>query len=666
LIYQTHTYFNAKKELKLKKIVQSILILIFSAWILQDAPRAQESLPQPEQVEQTTPSGQGPTDRAELEAFLEGIMASYMESHHIAGATLAVVKDGKIFFAKGYGYADVKEKKPVVADKTLFRPGSGSKLFTWTAVMQLVEQRKIDLNADINIYLKDFKIPDTYPEPITMTHLLTHTPGFEDFINEIGARRAEDVVPLAKFLARKMPTRVLPPGKLTSYSNYGTGLAGYVVEKVSGMPFEDYIEEYIFELLDMKQSTFRQPLPSHLADYMSGGYTYEKGIYKPHEFEYINGIAPAGSMSTTATDMAKFMIAHLQNGKYGENRILEEETAKLMHTQLFTHDPRVDGNAYGFWEMTHNNIRTISHGGDTFLFHSLFSIVPEKNLGLFVSFNSVGGSWPVYDNLIKAFLNHYYPAAKLADIKPPTDFKKHVRRLIGSYGVTRVVSTTYEKLMALIMVAKVEATEDSTLLITMPMGLGSKQLVEVEPLVYREVGGQDIFVFRENSKGRITHAFFSQIPILAGVKLAWYETPGFHYSLLAICMILFLSTLGWPASALSKLLCRRRREIPGAPWLVRVIAGGMSVLYIIFFIGMFSAVSDPLEFVFGVPSPLKILLILPILSALLTIGALFFVYVGWKNKYWTVCGRVHYTLVVLASLFFLCFLAYWNLLGFHF
>jgi len=650
----------------MKKIIHFFLLIIIIAWVLQGAPQAQESLPQPEQAEQVIPSRQGPTDRAELEAFLEGIMASNMESYHIAGATLAVVKDGEIFFAKGYGYADVKEKKPVIADKTLFRSGSISKLFTWTAVMQLVEQGKIDLNVDINIYLKDFKIPDTYPEPITMTHLLTHTPGFEDVINEMAARRAEDLVPLAEFLERKMPARVLPPGKLTSYSNYGAALAGYIVEIISGVPFEDYVEENIFKLLDMQQSTFRQPLPSRLANDMSVGYKYEKGIYKPHGFEYINGLAPAGSMSTTATDVAKFMIAHLQNGKYGENRILEEETAKLMHTQLFTHDPRVDGNAHGFWEMTHNNIRTISHGGDTFLFHSILSIVPEKHLGLFVSFNSFGGSWPVYDNFIKAFLNHYYPAPELADIKPPQDLKKRVNRLIGSYGVTRVVSTTYEKLMALMMVVKVEATEDSTLLITMPMGLGSKQWVEVEPLVFREVGGQDTVVFGENSKGRISNVFFSQIPILAGVKLTWYKTPGFHYSLLAICMILFLSTLSWPASALSKLLCRSKKEIPGAPWLVRLIAGGMSMLYIFFLIGIFSTGSDPLEFMFGVPSALKILLILPILSALLTIVALFFAYVGWKNKYWTVCGRVHYTLVVLASLFFLWFLAYWNLLGFHF
>jgi len=650
----------------MNKVIQVILMLILIG-LLQFAGQVQQSLPESEQVTQIIPSTQGLADRIELEAFLDGIMTAHMESYHIAGATLAVVKEGEIFFAKGYGYADVENKKPVIADKTLFRPGSVSKLITWTAVMQLFEQGKLDLNADLNIYLKDFKIPDTYPEPITMKHLLTHTPGFEDVINEMAARSAEDLVPLAEFLARKMPARVLPPGKLTAYSNYGTALAGYIVEKVSGMPFENYVEENIFKPLDMLYSTFRQPLPSQLEDNMSAGYTYEKGVYKAEDFEYINGLAPAGSMSTTATDMAKFMIAHLQYGKYGENRILKEETAKLMHTQLFTHDSRVDGNAYGFWERNLNNLRTIGHGGDTVWFHALLVLVPEQNLGFFVSYNSGGlGTLLARDELMQAFLDRYYPMPEMPELKPSLDFKKGARRFAGSYGITRVVSTTYEKLMTLMMVTKVEATEDGTLLITLPAGLGSKQWVEVEPFVFREVGGQDTLVFREDSKGRISHAFFSPFPIFACVKLAWYKTPGFHYSLLSISMILFLSTLGWPVGALSRLLCKRKKEIPGAPWLVRVIAGGMSVLYILFLIGMFLVVSDQMELMFGVPPLLKIVLVLPIISALLTIGALFFTYVAWKNKYWSVCGRVHYTLVALASLAFLWFLIYWKLLGYHF
>ena len=122
---------------------------------------------------------QGPTDPAELEAFLDELLAKDMEEYHIAGAAVSVVKDGKLFFAKGYGYADLEKGIPVDPEQTIFRIGSIGKMFTWTAVMQLVEQGKLDLDADVNTYL-DFRIPDTYPQPITLKHLMTHTSGFED------------------------------------------------------------------------------------------------------------------------------------------------------------------------------------------------------------------------------------------------------------------------------------------------------------------------------------------------------------------------------------------------------------------------------------------------------------------------------------------------------
>ncbi|MFV9630163.1 MAG: serine hydrolase domain-containing protein [Methanosarcinales archaeon] len=201
---------------------------------------------------------QGPTDPQELEAFIDGVMVAQMEAYYIPGATISVVKDGELFFAKGYGYADMEYGKPVIANETLFRIGSVSKLFTWTAVMQLAEQGKLDLNADVNTYLTDFKIPDTYPEPITLAHLMTHTAGFEDY-HRIFARSADDIEPLGEYLANNMPARVRPPGEFIAYSNYGTSLAGYIVEEVSSMPFDVYIEENIYKPLDIQRSTFRQP-----------------------------------------------------------------------------------------------------------------------------------------------------------------------------------------------------------------------------------------------------------------------------------------------------------------------------------------------------------------------------------------------------------------------
>src|SRR5947208_8005065 len=200
--------------------------------------------------------------KADFETFLDALIPSQLRNRNIAGAVVSVVKDGQVLFQKGYGYADVEAKKPVLPDQTLFRPGSISKLFTATAVMQLVEQGRLDLDRDINDYL-DFTIPKTYPEPITLRQLLTHTGGFEETLKNLFVAHESDMKPLRTYLVNQMPARIFPPGQIPSYSNYGFTLAGYIVELVSGETFERYIETHILKPLRMTNSTFDQPLPPH-------------------------------------------------------------------------------------------------------------------------------------------------------------------------------------------------------------------------------------------------------------------------------------------------------------------------------------------------------------------------------------------------------------------
>ncbi len=620
-----------------------------------------------EETQALAPFKEGPSDPVELEAFIDGIMSIHLETNHIAGATFSLVKDGELFLAKGYGYADREKKIPVKAEETLFRPGSISKLFVWTAVMQLYEQGKLDLDADINTYLRKFKVPETFPQPITMKHLMSHTAGFEEMIKEMSVRDAKDLVPLGEFLATHLPARVIPPGKLAAYSNYGTALAGYIIEEISGIPFEEYIEEHIFKPLKMEKSTFRQPLPLHLKDLMSVGYSFEKGIFKAHDFELINGLAPAGSMSTTATDMANFMIAHLEKGRFQEKRILKEETIRLMHSRLFTHHPKVNGNAYGFWELKLNELKMIEHGGDTAWFHSFLVLIPEKNVGLFVSYNSAGGGGFAREELVKAFLDRYYPGEEKPLPQPPSDFKKRAKKFLGTYRFTRVVHTSYEKMMALLMKVEVKATPENTLLITLPAGLGAKQWVEVEPLIFQEVSGQDTLVFQEDERGHIIHAFVNSFPYFALVKMRWFETPLFSLSLVLICVLLFLSVLRWPLSSLLRRLCQpEAKEGKKAPSTFRLIVSLMAILYLIFIIGVLLVLSDYMKLMFGVPLSLKILLFLPLFSSFLTFIAIFISLVTWIKGYWSWCARFHYTLIVLGSIAFIWFLNYWNLLGFKY
>lgn len=615
-------------------------------------------------------SASGPTDPKELEAFMDGAINAELMAHHIPGATVAVVKDGKIILAKGYGYADIDKRKPVVANETLFRVGSVSKLFVWTAVMQLAEQGKLDLDADVNVYLKDFQIPATYSRPITLKDLMTHTPGFEDLASggRLFVRNYTDIMPLVEDMKDNMPARVRPPGEITAYSNYGAALAAYIVEQVSGLPFDRYVEENILSPLKMNNSTFRQPLPPELSKQTSNGYRYSNNAYTSEPFEYLQ-VWPAGSMSATSEDMAKFMIAHLQNGRYGNTSILKNATAQKMHSQLFTNDPKISGWTYGFWEMRLNNQSTIGHGGDTILFHTMLALLPEHNLGIFVSYNEQS-SEPAGGELLQAFMDRYYPVPPLPAPKPVSGFEKNASKFAGSYRPTRSAYTNFEKIGALFQEVQVHPGPNSTLMTSQP-GLGQGQWVEVASLVFRPVNNASYplllsegLVFDEDSQGNINHFFYVNNPTTAYEKVAWYDDANFNYTLLGACIILFLSTLIWP---IGWIFNRGPIKPEGLDKAARWLAGGASMLNLLFMIGLAVMSSIALTIlIYSIPPPLIALFAAAIIAAIMALASTAFTVLAWKDGYWSIAGRLHYTLVVIALLAFILWLNNWNLLGFKF
>ena len=323
----------------------------------------------------------------DLEAFYDGQFPYAIRRGDIAGGVIVVVKDGKILFAKGYGYSDLATYAPVIPDQTEFRPGSVSKLFTWTAVMQLVGEGKIDLDRNVNDYL-DFKIPAKFGKPITMRELMTHTAGFEDGISGAWVKKPSEFVPLRTYLINHIPSRIYPPGKIVAYSNYGATLAGYIVQRVSGEPFDDYVANHIFKPLDMTRSTMAQPAPPAIASNVSKAYATASGG-KAIPFELIE-VAPAGSLTSTGTDMAHFMIAQLQNGAYDGATIFSPATAQLMHSPQSRMAPGTNGFDLGFYQENRNGLRIIGHAGDTEAFHSDLHLLLDKNVGLFMSFNGAG------------------------------------------------------------------------------------------------------------------------------------------------------------------------------------------------------------------------------------------------------------------------------------
>lgn len=604
-----------------------------------------------------------------IEDFVEGIIAAQFQSHDLAGATIAIVDDGAPIFLKGFGYSNIETGDGVDPISTLFRPGSISKLFTWTAVMQLVEQGKIDLDEDVNSYLSRFQIPGTFDTPVTMRNLLTHTPGFEDGpMVGLFLEHPEDLVPLEDYLKDKLPARVRAPGTYMSYSNYGTALAGLIVSNVSGMPFDDYIEEKIFGPLDMNYASFREPLPEHLQPHMATGYYPAATTLVPRDFEYIHSVGPAGAMSASAGDMAKFMIAHLDDG--GTDivcirapcpgaRILKPETARLMREQLFTQDPRLPGVAHGFWEVNGPTMRTIGHGGDTIYFHSQLIMVPEQKFGLFVSYNAPDGA-AAASELADAILQRYFTFEPVdAPIMQGAleGFEVRMEKITGLYRVNRRSFTKVDKVASFGAIT-VKSAGDGLIDI---FGYKPMRLREVEPFVFEQVDGPEKLIFETDGDDKVIHAFIASIPFIGLDKLGPLDAPNLHALvvclMMIVCVFAFYKALRHPG----QMLTAYGRSAPASAALL--ISNLLVFAFVIWFSALMAIGLDTL--VFGYPPAMPLALTLPVLAAPLTILTAMFAVSQWQKGTGPAWGRIKYTANVALLIVFFAVLKYWNLLGWN-
>ncbi|MFL6765077.1 MAG: serine hydrolase domain-containing protein, partial [Sphingomicrobium sp.] len=493
----------------------------------------------------------------DLNTWLDGYMPYAISKGDIPGAVVVVVKDGQVLTERGYGYADLAKKTKVDPKATLFRPGSISKLFTWTALMQQVEQGKVDLNADVNKYI-DFKIPPFEGKPITVLNLMTHTPGLEEQVKDLITLGEKTQVPYDTLLKRWTPNRIYAPGTTPAYSNYGASLAGYIVQRTSGEPFDAYLEHHIFGPLGMAHSSFRQPLPANLKPLMAEGYV--SGKDKPYGYEFVNA-APAGALAASGDDMGRFMIAHLQNGTYNGQEILKPATAQLMHSRANMPFPAGDGMAHGFYETNINGMRVIAHGGDTVAFHSDLHLFLDKNVGIFVSFNSAGkegAAGPLRNSLFENFADRYFPEAPDAVQKAvPNGAKADAEKLAGVYSTTRGSRSNFLAIVDLIGQAKVGVDSDGNPLIADAKGLNGqpRKWTHIGPMLWRDADGHDL-LSATVADGKATRFSYGELaPIIDYDRTPGYRSSAWILPLLYCSLaILFLTVVLWP----TRLLVRRK------------------------------------------------------------------------------------------------------------
>jgi len=596
-----------------------------------------------------------------LEAFVDGLVLPLMKNHNIPSGTIAMVKGGDVIFAKGYGYQNIEKNIRVDPAKTLFRPGSTSKLFTWVAVMQMVEQGKLDLDADINKYLKSFQIKDTYPgQPVTMRHIMTHTAGFEEgFVGYLIKDDPAEIISLAESMKRYQVERVNPPGAQSSYSNYATALAGLIVSNISGIEFSDYIQREIFDVLGMKSSSFKEPLPDYLNENMALAYAYENGTFAEKPFEIISNFGPAGAMSATATDMVKFAQAILNGGEYNGGRVLKKTTVKQMLTRNFSHDDRLMGMALGFYETEENGLRFVGHGGDTQYFHSDLTIDAQNEIAYFISFASEEGG-VIRSAFTGAFYDTFYPEEQ-KEIVPLDDFATRADKYAGNYLMWRSGFSKIEKPLMLVSGITVQSTQDDTLVVDL-MG-DVTQYVEVEKNLFQALNDTGKLAFQENTKGEITGFVLDGLPFMSIFKAPFYYTSGFNFSLLGLAILSFVGVL--LRFAYQRADYRQLPEGVRSVARASIIVASANILTIVSGAIVMMIVSD--EIFTRIPLLFKLWLFMPIIATLAGLYHAYNAVTVWQQGLLvSLWARVRYTVVAAGALFMCWFYYFWNILGFQY
>lgn len=632
--------------LSVNKLICALAVLFGFSAVSGHAARAADGIPDV-------------TNPIVVEAFVDGVVTPAMKRHHSPSGVVTVMKNGKIIFAKGYGYIDVDKRIPVDPDTSLFRPGSISKLFTWVSVMQLVEQGGLNLDVDVNQYLKDFQIEDSWPgQPVTLRHIMTHTAGFEDgFLGYLIIDDPERIMPLSQALARYQPVRVNPPGKHTAYSNWATALAGLIVSNVSGIAFNDYVQKNIFDVLGMKNSSFVEPLPPALDANMAKAYGYSAGKYVERNYEIISNFGPAGALAASAYDISLFARALLAGGEYDGRRILNPETLQSMIDEGFAHDGRVRGMGLGFIKHLFGpeGFDNFGHGGSTTIFKSHLGLSLQEDFMLFSSFSGPGAG-QTHGALVKNFYDYFFPR-EVPVISPATDFIERGARYEGKYNSWRSNFTKFEALMRAFGGMEVTSMPDGTLMI------GPKRYVEVGDNLFRETDGYGRIAFQENANGQVTGFVIDGTGVMQFYKAPFYETAGFTNLFVGLSFLVFISVFLRLAYQWAGY-----RSLQGAektPYRASIAVAAANLLFFALSAIVINGGMSPL--MHEVPAMLKFSLIFPILA---TVAGFYHIYCTvqvWRQGLCSsIWARLRYSMISLCAAFMIWFYYYWNLLGFNY
>ena len=619
-----------------------------------------QDMPAPNLALESEPAPTAPEASAELAAFVDGLAHALIRDKDLPGLTIGIVSPDAAPLVKGYGLADVEAGKPVDGGETLFRIGSVSKTFTWTAVMMLIERGMLDPDADINTYLKQVRIDEAFDAPVTMHHLMSHRAGFEDTF-AVFTVADDDPRSRSELLALHQPRRVFPPGARTSYSNWGAALAAQVVEDVAGVPYDTFLYEEILAPLGMDSTTIEAPsrMPAPLKARLAKGYEFAQGSHVEGKPMQIGAYAPAGAMASTAADMTRWMRFHLNGGELDGVRLLGAKSHTLMRSRVFNDRPDAADVAHGFQSRPHRGIQTLGHGGATALYRTQMVLAPELGLGIFVAQNTSRGGYAALSTIADLVVERFAPDA--AAREPTASERAPVAEYLGRYRNNRRSFSTFSAAFS---------TDES---IVVAGGDGGALIVTANDQVRRFVpvaAATDLFeadtgarlMFQRDDAGRVVavsdhsgvHSYERSTALDAGPTLLLS---------LAAATLLALTTLlgtGWRWG---------RPAVRTAPGLLASRVAVFSALSVLLFmtiaVATVAAVSNlgAGDLVHYPPTVMHLARAAGWLLAAMAAIMLLALRPTWRGSNWGLWRRLHFTLFALALAFLVFQLWQWRVIG---
>lgn len=461
-----------------------------------------------------------------LQEFLKDYFPEKMEQYHVPGVAVTVVKGEKELCAVSFGMENVETMKPVTCDETIFPAASVSKLFTATAIMQLYEGGKLDLDQDIQAYLPGITIRNAFEKPITCRELLTHSSGLDEQSELAGSTLDRTKIESQEYyFSKHIPTAIHEPGTVSNYSNMGYNLLGYIVEKVSGQTYEAYVEDHIMKPLAMQNASIRVSSKEYAT-----GYLFEDGDFmeQPLAYQYTSG---SSGVLATAKDMERFLSMNLQGGTCQNTEILKPETTQMMHDKQFANAEVFDGMGFG-WVRTHfGKVSVLKHEGALPGYATTMMLLPKENIGIYVATNSLSG---ICFDFEEAFMKYFYGEEATEGrrtVQEQAQYQqKDWEKYLGCYrtydGIAR---TNLMRIGILFDTTDMTIEEDEKQEIVLSI-YNQKKEQEQTTLSYCGEGvfnrndGKGYVVIETNANGNMTA--YTQVSHCSYEKIQWYEAKG--------------------------------------------------------------------------------------------------------------------------------------------